>query len=101
VPDRKLPPGVLNTILGALEEEGWCTIGMDWALRAGLAAALPVIERDVRRRTAREVFALEAEDRKRQDRNRGPYGDIRSSLRRLARGEPLPEPHELRGGDHA
>ena len=58
------------------------------------------VERRVRRETAQEVVALEAEDQRRWERNVGPYGDMRTSLRRLARGEPLPRPEELRGGTH-
>lgn len=56
------------------------------------------VERRIRRETAQEVLALEAADQKLWERNTGPYGDMRTSLRRLARGEQLPRPEDLRGG---
>jgi hypothetical protein len=63
-----------------------------------------VIERRVRRETAREVLALHEADRmieRKPSTNKGPWGDMRTSLRRLERGEPLPRPEELRGGTGA
>jgi hypothetical protein len=59
------------------------------------------IERRVRRETAREVLELAEAERKLSIAgapNKGPWGDAVTSLRRLARGEPLPRPEELRGG---
>ncbi|HZR50146.1 MAG TPA: hypothetical protein VFB06_11560 [Streptosporangiaceae bacterium] len=66
-----------------------------------LAAAMPALERSIRRRMAREILALDEADgtlERTGARNVGPYGDMRTSLRRLARGETLPRPEDLRGG---
>ena len=63
--------------------------------RAALEAALPAIERAAQRETARHILALDAEDagRRRQPghHNKGPWNDMQTSLRRLTRGESLPE----------
>lgn len=99
--EPKLPRGTVQAVLDALEEDGWCTIGMDRPVRTGLLAALPLIDRHIRRHVAREVLALdEAEHTLARNgaRNVGPYGDAVLSLRRLARGEPLPDARDLRGG---
>jgi hypothetical protein len=70
--------------------------------RAGLLAAFPVIKRSVQRETARHVLALDACAREQAERtrNKGPFLDMDTSLRRLARGEPLPDLPEW-AGDHA
>jgi hypothetical protein len=57
-----------------------------------------MVESRVRRETAREVIALDEADQKLWEVNHGPFGDMRTSLRRLARGEQLPEARDLRGG---
>lgn len=59
--------------------------------RAALTAALPLIERDVRRQMARQVLALNDLDSQQAaaTNNRGPFYDMRTSLRKLARGEEL------------
>jgi len=79
----------------ALADAGDMSI-MGWheAARIALDAALPILERDIRRQAASEVLALDARNREQAERthNRGPYYDMRTSLRRLARGEPLPVP---------
>lgn len=89
-----------------------------------LEAALPIIERDVLRRVARQILTLHALDRGHicpgchgktvydpsisaldphailrcvnghefpRRSNRGPFNDMDTSLRRLTRGEPLPD----------
>lgn len=69
--------------------------------RADLEAAAPLLERAICRKMARDILALAAEDEnaeKKGARHAGPYGDMRTSLRRLARGEPLPDAMDLRGG---
>lgn len=65
---------------------------------AVLDAVLPAIEQHVRRSMAREVLALDAADHK-LTRNVGPWGDMKTSLKRLARGEELPDVKGLRGGN--
>jgi hypothetical protein len=68
--------------------------------REVLEAAMPAIERASRRKVAREILALDAADKaieRSPATNKGPFGDVRSSVRRLARGEPLPRPEDLRG----
>lgn len=59
-----------------------------------------VIERQVRRDLAREILALDAKEAK-CSRNKGPWGDIEASVRRIARGEQLPDWRELHGGELA
>ena len=97
--EPKLPRGAVRLAAEALREAGVHPGDDGEIARMALMAALPLIERHVRRETAREVLALEAEDRKRWAYAKGPYGDMRTSLRRLERGEPLPRPEELRGGN--
>ena len=102
--DPKLPRGAVQAILDAIEADGWLVIGMDAAVRAGLLAAWPAIERHVRREMAREILALDAAEHalfRSGVRNVGPYGDAVTSLRRLAQGKPLPAVAELRGGQGA
>ena len=99
--DPKLPRGAVQAILDAIEADGWLVIGMDAAVRAGLLAAWPAIERHVRREMAREILALDAAEHalfRSGVRNVGPYGDAVTSLRRLAQGKPLPSAAELHGG---
>jgi hypothetical protein len=67
--------------------------------RAALEAALPVIERAVQRETARHILALDAADLAKQ-RNVGPWNDTRTTLRRLARGEPLPDLPTMEKGEN-
>ena len=65
------------------------------------SAAAPASEKAWRRKMARSILALNEEDSNAARRgapNVGPYGDMSSSLRRLARGEELPSAKELRGG---
>lgn len=62
-----------------------------------------MVERRVCRETAREILALADAERALSRvgaRNKGPYGDVDSSVHRLARGEQLPRLEELRGGSH-
>lgn len=53
------------------------------------------VAKDVLRHAARQILALDADDRARRSQpgypNKGPWNDMRTTLRRLARGEPLPE----------
>lgn len=67
---------------------------------AALEAAWPLIERHIRRQMAREILHLHAVDRS-CTRNVGPWGDMGISLKRIERGEPLPRPEELHGGEGA
>jgi hypothetical protein len=60
-----------------------------------------VIERRVRREAGREILALDVADKaieRTPATNKGPFGDVDTSVRRLARGEQLPRPEDLRGG---
>ena len=63
---------------------------------AALVAAMPAIEKAVLREMARRVLALDAADRTLRHQpdhpNKGPWNDMRTTLRRLARGEPIPDP---------
>ena len=64
--------------------------------RAALEAALPVIERAALRDAAKKILALQDEDHARRQaagiRSAGPpWNDMRSVLRKVARGEPIPE----------
>jgi hypothetical protein len=71
------------------------------AARVVLEAVMPRIEDRARRQAAREVLALDDAERKlsrRGPRNAGPFGDAVTSLRRIARGEPLPAAADLHGG---
>ena len=97
--DTKLPRGAVKLAAEALRQVGIHPGDDGEIARMALMAALPLIERHVRREMAREVLALEAEDRKRWAFAKGPYGDMRTSLRRLERGEPLPRLEDLRGGN--
>lgn len=63
--------------------------------RAALEAALPLIERDVRRQMARHVLALASLNRE-KTRNKPPWIDMMTSLRKLSRGEELPSEDEVR-----
>jgi hypothetical protein len=60
-----------------------------------LDSVLPAIQRDAVRQAARHVLALDAAERAKRNepgcRNVGPWNYADSSLRRLARGEPLPD----------
>jgi hypothetical protein len=93
-----LPRGALDAGATALEEAvmaGAHPHDDEWVTaRIVLTAALPFIERHVRRQVAREVLELNELDRVQGERtnNRGPFYDMRTSLRRLARGETLPVP---------
>jgi len=58
--EPKLPRGIVQTVLGALEAEGWCTIGFDRPVRAALLAVLPAIERAALKRAAERILFLEA-----------------------------------------
>lgn len=74
------------------------------AARVVLEAVMPQVEDRARRQAAREALALDDAERQlaRQGaRNAGPYGDAVTSLRRIARGDPLPAVADLRGGDGA
>lgn len=53
-----------------------------------LEAVLPLIERDVRRKMARHVLDLDALNRQ-KTRNRPPWINMTTSLRKLSRGEEL------------
>jgi hypothetical protein len=90
---------VLPTALKALEETGaWLDDSKRQAVEFALKAALPVIQRDAVRQAARRVLLLDEMDR-RKSASKGPYNDMRTSLRRLARGEPLPDfPQEETAG---
>jgi hypothetical protein len=59
--------------------------------RAALEAAMPAVERHVLRAAARRILALDEAGRDRRD-NKGPFWDMRTCLRKLARGEALPAP---------
>jgi hypothetical protein len=58
------------------------------------------IERRVRRDMAREILHLDEVDRQ-CSRNVGPWGDVRTSVRRIGRGEALPDWRDLHGGEGA
>lgn len=77
-------------------------IGLDeFDAREALEAAAPAMEKAWRRKMAREILALHEEEGRLTAagaRNVGPYGDAVLCLRRLARGQELPKPEELRGG---
>lgn len=98
-----LPRGTLKAAVEALQKHG--VLSSTDAAMAVLEATYPMIVRHARREVAREVLALDEADRKFSGRgsqfNHGPYGDMQSSLRRLARGEALPDASELRGGTNA
>jgi len=60
---------------------------------AALTAAMPGIRRAVLREAARQILALDAEDRSRHHvaaKNVGPWNDMGTVLRKLLRGEPIP-----------
>ena len=59
------------------------------------------IERRVRREAAREILDLAKADAKLSHIHKGPWGDVEISVKRMARGEPLPDVSELRGGSGA
>ena len=97
----ELPRGAVKAAAGALRDLGVHPGDNGEIARAAIRAALPLIARQVRRQVAREILDLDAADRKfppYTEFNHGPYGDADTSLRRLARGEPLPEVKDLRGG---
>jgi hypothetical protein len=87
-----LPRSALRAGAEALQAHLHCDEADPWRDRARvvLLAALPAIERHVQRQMAIRILELDALDRQRTS-NKGPYYDMRTSLRRLARGEPLPE----------
>lgn len=58
--EQKLPRGIVQPILDALEAEGWCTIGFDRPVKAGLLAVWPAIERAILKRAAERIILLEA-----------------------------------------
>ena len=72
----------------------------DALARAALEAAAPLLERSIRRKMVREILDLAKADANLSHINKGPWGDVDSSVRRLARGEPLPDAKDLRGGGH-
>ena len=101
----KLPRGSLSAATQAVTQaaadyghDGLIAGDAETLARAAIEAALPLIERDVRRKTARHVLALDDYAR-RQDaytRNKGPFIDMRTSLRKLARGEELADVKAVR-----
>jgi hypothetical protein len=97
--ESKLPRGALTAALDALRKSGLDADAV--AVTVALNAVLPLIERDIRRKTAREILFLAQVDRERDARNLGPYGCVDASLNRLARGELLPDWRDLRGGTEA
>ena len=58
------------------------------------------IERRVRRQMAREILHLHRVNRQCTG-NTGPWGSMDISLRRIERGEPLPDWRDLHGGEGA
>jgi hypothetical protein len=86
-----LPRGAARAGAEALRAYGDRGGTEEKAARLVLDAALPLIERDVRRKMARHILALDQLDRQQVERtsNKGPFYDMRTSLRRVARGEPL------------
>jgi len=98
-PDPKLPRGSLKLATEALTEAallnnaGYLPGDEQMAAWIVLDATLPAIRRADRRDLARHILALDEEDqaRHRQGPNKGPWNDMRTSLRRLARGESLPD----------
>ena len=92
----KLPRGSLRAAAEALEDRpDYCLLDPWEAARIALEAALPLIERDVRRQTGRRVLALDSLNRQ-KTRNRPPWIDLRTSLRKLSRGEELPTEQAVR-----
>jgi len=101
VADPKLPRGALRLAAEALEDAAG-GLPSDWeAAEIALTAALPAMWKAAQRDLARHVLALdEADAGSDHNGNKGPWNDARTSLRRLLRGEPLPElpPKEARDG---
>lgn len=72
----------------------------DAMLRHALGAAMPIIEKAALKAAAKHILHLDAEDRDRhRHAHRPPWNDMRTVLRKLARGEPLPE-LPAQEGDH-
>ena len=101
-------PEAVRAAVAALRARPWAEMYEDGEIseeeivRLILDAAAPEFKRRLLRETAREILALDLADRhieRTPARNKGPYGDMQSSLRRLVRGEPLPRPEQLRGGN--
>jgi hypothetical protein len=90
-----LPRGLFKTVWEKMVAWGVddCTHNEEVA-REALRIALPAIQRDAVRQAARQILALDAADRRAHAPgmpNKGPWNDMRTSLRRLARGGSLPE----------
>lgn len=91
----KLPCGSLRAAAEALEDRpDYCLLDPCNAARVALEAALPLIERDMRRKIGRQVLALDSLNRQ-KTRNKPPWIDVRTSLRKLSRGEELPSEDEV------
>jgi hypothetical protein len=94
MPEPRLPRGALplaTEAAGAAMVTGQSTEAVAFA---ALMAALPVIQRDAVRQAARHILALDAADRRAHapgTPNKGPWNDMQTTLRRLARGEPMPD----------
>jgi hypothetical protein len=93
--EPKLPRGVFKSTWAKMVAWGVldCTHNEEVA-REALLIALPAIQRDAVRQAAKQILALDAADRTRRAPpgcpNKGPWNDMRTTLRRLARGEALP-----------
>lgn len=90
-----LPRGVFKATWAKMVAWGVldCTHNEEVA-REALLIALPAIQRDAVKRAARHILALDAADRRAHGPggpNKGPWNDMQTSLRRLARGEELPD----------
>ena len=110
IPEAALAAGA-EAVNEAHAKRGWNKPAPWWVKEVSAAvldAAAPLLAEEVAAKTcrkmARDILALDQEDRnleRKGARNVGPYGDMKTSLRRLARGEPLPDVRELRGGEGA
>jgi hypothetical protein len=94
MPEPKLPRGVFGTVWSELTATG---VNDDArtreVVRQALIAGLPGIQRHAIRKAARQILALDEADRRMHAPgmpNTGPWNDMRTTLRRLTRGEPLP-----------
>jgi len=100
---RKIRDAAEAAIIGTAVDFGQDRVvaGDSGALaEAAVAAAYPLIEREVCRRMAREILHLHHVNRQCSG-NAGPWGSMDISLRRIERGEALPDWRELRGGEGA